>query len=401
MKKIVLASLLMLAIAGSVSAQDTVRYLDDWYLFHRYHEYTILDRPFGCWDTSPGNLIASWMCNNLFSRYVSEDRTTMVYGIAVTAHALPDHANEWSPSFYLYEAMSEDDPTLFTITDSADLDGPRINRYFEYRCEGSAPGSYIAPCIEFYFDHPHPISLQDSFYISHYWSVERMLAYDSLVTVPPFANAYSLYCGITPVNQEWYYSCYSWGRDSIRELPLVTELYGLANGWGKFFPIVGLRCAAPRPSIANQETGAATVRWTQAEAGLEYQLSYAPYGADPSAGTIVQTADTFYTITELEEGAMESVWVRKSCRYTTAGYDTIVWSDWSSPYVFRTLDIGEVESDGLKVRAEGGRIVVEGAEGMEVKIYDMKGIPVGDRDLPAGVYMVRIGTLPVRKVVLR
>ena len=45
--------------------------------------------------------------------------------------------------------------------------------------------------------------------------------------------------------------------------------------------------------------------------------------------------------------------------------------------------------------------MVEGSEGMEVKIYDMKGIPVGDRDLPAGVYMVRIGTLPVRKVVLR
>ena len=393
MKRNISVFLCVVFIQVSVSAQDTVRYLDEWYLFHRYHEYTILDKP--SWLDYAGAIAPA---ENCLSRYISGNRNTAVYGIAVTAHFFPDHANEWSPSFYLYEAISEDDPTLFTITDSADLDGPRINRYFEYRCEGSAPGSYIVPCIEFYFDHPHWIAMQDSFYISHYWPGERILALDS-INPTNHDSLYYLFYGITTTYREYWY--YSWNRDSIREFYLNTNPFGDLNGWGKFFPIVGLRCAAPRPSIANQETGAATVRWTQAEAGLEYQLSYAPYGADPSAGTIVQTADTFYTITELEEGAMESVWVRKSCRYTTAGYDTIVWSDWSSPYVFRTLDIGEVESDGLKVRAEGGRIVVEGAEGMEVKIYDMKGIPVGDRDLPAGVYMVRIGTLPVRKVVLR
>ena len=62
-------------------------------------------------------------------------------------------------------------------------------------------------------------------------------------------------------------------------------------------------------------------------------------------------------------------------------------------------EVGEQESD-VKVYTENGRIVVEGAEGETVRVLDMVGRPVGTHSLPAGVYMVRIGDLPARRVVV-
>lgn len=42
------------------------------------------------------------------------------------------------------------------------------------------------------------------------------------------------------------------------------------------------------------------------------------------------------------------------------------------------------------VRAAGGRITVVGAEGRDIAVYDILGRRVGDKNLPAGIYIVRI-----------
>ena len=170
--------------------------------------------------------------------------------------------------------------------------------------------------------------------------------------------------------------------------------------WGGIFPIVKLRCVSPRLRLLEQGYGTATVAWRQNDTPEQYQLAIGLCGSVPDSGSSVYTTDTTYTFANLEPDTCYSVWVRKACRYTTAGYDTLVWSDWSNKLIFTTVGIDEVEGQGVRIRSTGNTIVVEGAEGKEVRVYDMMGREVRNEALPAGVYMVRVGDLPARKVVV-
>ena len=61
----------------------------------------------------------------------------------------------------------------------------------------------------------------------------------------------------------------------------------------------------------------------------------------------------------------------------------------------------EGQSSDLRVYAVDGRIVVDGAEGKDVRVYDVMGKEVQlARILSAGVYLVKVDGLPARKVVV-
>ena len=163
--------------------------------------------------------------------------------------------------------------------------------------------------------------------------------------------------------------------------------------------------------LVGQSYHSATVAWRQNETPEQYQLSIGPVGNKPDSGAMYYTTDTSYTFTDLEPDMRYAVWVRKACRYTTAGYDTLVWSEWSNEVVFTTVDVDEVEADGVRLTGRNGHILVQGAEGKEVRVYDMLGHEVsGKRKVEsgkcvlavpsAGVYMVRVGDLPARRVVV-
>ena len=74
------------------------------------------------------------------------------------------------------------------------------------------------------------------------------------------------------------------------------------------------------------------------------------------------------------------------------------------------IETADGEADGPNVYADGGRIVVTGADGEEVCLYDMMGRQLAIRqedhdpviiDVPAaGTYLIRIGTHPARRVVI-
>lgn len=101
-----------------------------------------------------------------------------------------------------------------------------------------------------------------------------------------------------------------------------------------------------------------------------------------------------------------------------SGYRFDHWSDGSTsnPYSLTVTDdldlvgyfvadgstqgIDDISADGIRIYAANGHIVVEGAEDAQVAVYDMTGRNVRNDDLPAGVYMVRIGHHPARKVVM-
>ena len=65
-----------------------------------------------------------------------------------------------------------------------------------------------------------------------------------------------------------------------------------------------------------------------------------------------------------------------------------------------TESITGVDARNAKVYTLGGRIVVEGAEGETVRIFDITGHSIRNNSLPAGVYLVKIGDRPARKVVV-
>lgn len=77
-----------------------------------------------------------------------------------------------------------------------------------------------------------------------------------------------------------------------------------------------------------------------------------------------------------------------------------------------TQSIYDILSSDIKVYSLNGHIVVEGANGEELRIYDMVGreiincevhnsiFEIQNSRFPTGIYLVRIGTRPARKVVV-
>ena len=111
------------------------------------------------------------------------------------------------------------------------------------------------------------------------------------------------------------------------------------------------------------------------------------------------------------------------------GYDFLSWesggvaTSGDNPYTFtvdedivltavfeRINDINDVASADIKVFTQADRVVVSGAEGLQMMLYDIMGrklvacqipnnvfyIP----HIPSGVYMVKVGAFPVKKVVV-
>lgn len=64
-----------------------------------------------------------------------------------------------------------------------------------------------------------------------------------------------------------------------------------------------------------------------------------------------------------------------------------------------TQGIYNIDADGISIRSESGRIVVNGTTD-EVRVFDMVGRIIRNEALPAGVYMVKVGDRPARKMVV-
>lgn len=64
--------------------------------------------------------------------------------------------------------------------------------------------------------------------------------------------------------------------------------------------------------------------------------------------------------------------------------------------------INDAEVNDIKVYAHGGRIVVEGAEGESVQVFDVTGRPINPKQetIGTGVYLVKVGTHHTKKVVV-
>lgn len=427
---------LLLTVGISAIGQDTVRYLDPWY---RFKPLSIKDAQYQTYPGSGANEITR--IPEIIQIYPVTNDTVKVYGVAVTVtDELPGRGLK-PGKVVLFRKVSDGpgwngEPPILEVVDSAVYDASGRQCFFEYEYSLPTPLRRTVTCYEYYFSRPDVadwvVTMTDTMYIGIY-------------NTPDMLRAIPGYSGSNPDTHYFFYEYAAERHHSLSELvghwlagPDENCLYLNSTqsgtwdsynidillfcespdnevdriGWGMMFPIVNLRCVAPRLRLVERDHASATVSWTQAEPGMAYELSYAPFGTEPDSGTIVGTQDTVYTVTGLESGVREAVWVRKACHYTLGGHDTVVWGNWSAPLAFFPLGIGEVDDGDLRVYARGRQVVVEGLTGDgTVRLYDMLGRQVAAARTAdgeavtltapaAGVFLVRPDSQPARRIVL-
>ena len=117
---------------------------------------------------------------------------------------------------------------------------------------------------------------------------------------------------------------------------------------------------------------------------------------------------TFVSITDtLLIHEIDTLWLRDTIYLPQYIHDTIVIHD--TIYITQE-DINGVEVLNAKVYSSQRQIVVEGAEGNEVTLFDISGRVIAARHdygtplrfevSAAGTYMIKIGNYPARKVVV-
>ena len=390
MKKIILFILFFLGVF-IVHSQDTVSENTPWYMYRSHSNlwYMIHEKPLP-------------IIGHFIDQYQGKDSGDIyVYGVAVTINYVPveeERRNEavtMTPTFMLFDQLANGNPPTVSFLDSTNVLGKVQQCKFEYVLSDS---NSVTPCYEFYFDNPHHfVAPDDTFYVSIYWPEERATRYMDWWHNEALSS-WDYYMYERFAVMENYEPIVGWYSDPNAGMFDFVPNYSINRVWGYLFPIVQLRCTAPYLSMAGHEGDATTVRWWQAEAGESYQVALGPYGSSPESATVVATTDTFHTFTGLQADSIYSAWVRKACRYTTTGYDTLVWSDWSRPLVFRTaVGIGEVDDFTLQVASREGCIMVSGlTAGERAEVYDMLGRRVAaltsdgvTEPLPQGLYLVR------------
>lgn len=108
------------------------------------------------------------------------------------------------------------------------------------------------------------------------------------------------------------------------------------------------------------------------------------------------------------------------CTLEATAYSGYHFSHWSNgttynPYTFAVVadtnltaifladgeeGIDDIAYNGIRIVVRSGKIIVEGAYGATVLIFDMEGRLVDDNLLQTGTYLVKIGDHPARKVVV-
>ncbi len=216
--------------------------------------------------------------------------------------------------------------------------------------------------------------------------------------------------GVTNIGGAAFYNCT--GLTEIHSLSPIAPQLGTNYGYGAFD---GVPSSIPVHIPCGSSTSYYS-RWSYFSNFVEEEgFTFTATSANEQQGTV-------------QILTMPTCTSPQAVVYATAnsGYHFDHWSDGSTsnPYSLTVTDdldlIGYFVSDGgtegigevgsqqseVNVYAVEGKIVVEGAEGESVRVYDVTGRMVqtfthsSHQALPAGVYMVKVGQHPARKVVV-
>ena len=211
-----------------------------------------------------------------------------------------------------------------------------------------------------------------------------------------------------------YYACFAIDTYYVSVVP-SNIMYGRALGGGTF------QYGEPCTVEATAYSGYRFIRWSNG-------VLYNPY-------TFVPTADMELTAVFADEGSVVNLNVNVNDpnmgsvigggpyaagmiaeveAVPNAGYHFVRWDDGTTTnprkismsknksitayFASGTLGITETDNNGIGVYVRNGHVVVTGAEGETVRVFDITGRLVSDHGLAAGVYYVKVGNYPARKI---
>ncbi len=395
MKKIIFLLLICSCITFS-KAQDTVKCNDFYYLIHHPVPPFTPQMPYGTNDTT--SYLPRPYLLNAIQEYYSNNPVT-VYGVAVTGKQSYNNLR-----VMLFDQIDKGTDSILAL-DSCEM---KIkNRFFDYEAQYVAdfvPNKTVVPCMEFYFDHPHV--LMDTFYVG------AKCFHDEDFN-------FMLYAGFDATcSQHWRIIYWPYERF------LPSPMGNLTNLWGCIFPIVNLRCSIPwKPIVLNRGLHEITIGWHAGEEGLLFQVSVGACSSNPDTNEIYTLQDTSITITGLEQEKCYGLWLRQGCRYHTAGYDTVVWSPWSSARMIflsqEDIDTPEIDENEVTLSpnpATGSAEVLSSFGVSRVEVFSAAGRKMMDlkaeglkatldvSKLPSGAYLLRIHTpqgMTTKKLLIR
>lgn len=65
-----------------------------------------------------------------------------------------------------------------------------------------------------------------------------------------------------------------------------------------------------------------------------------------------------------------------------------------------TIGIKDLDMEGITIKSHNGNISVEGCDNCEVRIFSIDGRQVNNSGLSTGVYIVKIGDYPAKKIIV-
>ena len=109
----------------------------------------------------------------------------------------------------------------------------------------------------------------------------------------------------------------------------------------------------------------------------------------PALGTYVDSVFTSFDAT-----------VVVPCGSQNAFDEDPIWSNF--PDIIEDCGVGipEVNLPNFTIRVANSSIIVDGAEGETVRVFDLSGRQVNNSGLANGVYIVKVGNYPARKIVV-
>ena len=170
--------------------------------------------------------------------------------------------------------------------------------------------------------------------------------------------------------------------NSSPNMPLPEQTF---RRWGGIFPIVQLRCTAPkRLHETGRGRGEFSIEWDAHDDAVGWQVAIAPLWASIEDGEIIDLdSATSYAFTGLDPTQNYIYSVRKTCHYATSSYDTLVTSEWFPPrrVIFNasTMEVSSAieASFSLAPNPAHGRaevtLAAPAATGTTVELHDLAG----------------------------
>ncbi len=224
---------------------------------------------------------------------------------------------------------------------------------------------------------------------------DMMGQYDLMAEVPADSVATYTDSASRPMTRSYRYRMSGvdpYGREGVQGMPHKTMHLTISKGMGNRWNLV----------------------WTEYE-GAEYTTYIIYRGTSQSSLQQIDVmpagGNTTYTDEEAPEGDVYyQVGVMMGADYAggTADHPTKAATISRSNIATNSeVGIGTVADDEVRIHTEGGCIVVTGAEGGQVRVYDAVGraVELGSTGLrtvplPSGVYIVKVGNRPARRVVV-